>query len=793
MRSFAFWLILISVLVIFAPSAYSLAQLPAAPPSPPAPVATYPSHPPILIDGDANFTAANGVTAGTGTAMDPFLIEGWDINGSTQLYPSPLQIQGTRAHFAIRDVSVHDFPGDGILAGAIELENVSNAQIENVSVSNSSVGLGLDGVTNLLVANSTFVNFYELYAQDVSNSSFEGNAFLQGSWSLHASHDVTVRDNSFGSDLEIWNSLRISVLANGEIPRGVYLVGTDAAEYASHTITPDNLVNGLPIRYYANCAGPALDGVSAGSVIVANCSDVRLTNFHVTGQWSVVQIAILLAFVQGAVVADNVVNVSGTGVRVVSSSDVTVEGNDIANTYGPAIEVDDTQPLVVQDNQLTAFMNRGISLWSSPDAAVLRNNLSQKPGYRIPYYVLTSAVGIESVDSSGAVFAENRFSGLWAGIAAGLSDRMTFRGNTFGSGVIGIDLYSASNATLQANGFHDVGLRIGGAGGRRPTSWDLNVTVTADNLVNGRPLRYYHDCDGLNLDGTDAGQVIVANCTNVQIRRLNISLPVRAVTLLLSQHAIVANNWISGNRTDFPSGPIEGGGIMVEASSNVTLESNHVTTGITSLWSSYVTMRGNDVSARLIGIQVTAGNHTTVTANGIHGSAQGVSLMYVSNASITANQVTANIMGIYVAWTRDVRIFHNNFINNTGAASQLASENITWDDGYPSGGNYWSDYNGTDHCHGVDQSNCTAGDGIGDSPYLIPSDDGSVVDRYPLMMPYVAPQSSSSLSPYVILGVGWGVGGAIAVGVYLVWRHRRRPAPAAVPDVRPDATPPNPP
>jgi hypothetical protein len=58
-----------------------------------------------------------------------------------------------------------------------------------------------------------------------------------------------------------------------------------------------------------------------------------------------------------------------------------------------------------------------------------------------------------------------------------------------------------------------------------------------------------------------------------------------------------------------------------------------------------------------------------------------------------------------------------------------------WDNGYPSGGNYWSDYNGTDLLLGSGQ-NETGSDGIGDTPYVI---DANNRDNYPLMKPYAGP------------------------------------------------------
>jgi len=87
--------------------------------------------------------------------------------------------------------------------------------------------------------------------------------------------------------------------------------------------------------------------------------------------------------------------------------------------------------------------------------------------------------------------------------------------------------------------------------------------------------------------------------------------------------------------------------------------------------------------------------------------------------TIKGNNITKNNYGIHSKYPNDNIIYHNNFINNTYQAYSEASTN-TWDDGYPSGGNYWSNYTGVDLNY----------DGIGDTPYVI---DGDNQDNYPLM------------------------------------------------------------
>jgi parallel beta-helix repeat protein len=77
-------------------------------------------------------------------------------------------------------------------------------------------------------------------------------------------------------------------------------------------------------------------------------------------------------------------------------------------------------------------------------------------------------------------------------------------------------------------------------------------------------------------------------------------------------------------------------------------------------------------------------------------------------------------------------IHHNNFVKNTVQIYVKSSYGNIWDNGYPSGGNYWSDYGGLDQFGGLYQ-NVTGSDGIGDTLYMI---DANNRDNYPLMGPW---------------------------------------------------------
>jgi parallel beta-helix repeat protein len=121
---------------------------------------------------------------------------------------------------------------------------------------------------------------------------------------------------------------------------------------------------------------------------------------------------------------------------------------------------------------------------------------------------------------------------------------------------------------------------------------------------------------------------------------------------------------------------------------------------------------------------------STIYKNIITSNTVGLSLLSGGNI-IYANTISDNDLGIDVTNSANNVIYHNNFANKIENAIVGAANNV-WDNGYPSGGNYWSTYAGIDNKNGPNQ-NLLGSDGIGDTNYTI---SGNNIDNYPLMQPF---------------------------------------------------------
>ena len=147
------------------------------------------------------------------------------------------------------------------------------------------------------------------------------------------------------------------------------------------------------------------------------------------------------------------------------------------------------------------------------------------------------------------------------------------------------------------------------------------------------------------------------------------------------------------------------------------------------------------------GIMVLESNYTRVIGNNASDSpGMGLYLEMANDTLVRDNNFTMNQMyGLYLNFSTDVSIYHNRFIGNLVQAEVGNSTNVAWDNGYPDGGNYWSNYSGSDAFMGPDQD-MNGADGIGDIPFIT---NGSGVDRYPWMaedMNYI-PEFATLLMP----------------------------------------------
>jgi parallel beta-helix repeat protein len=178
-------------------------------------------------------------------------------------------------------------------------------------------------------------------------------------------------------------------------------------------------------------------------------------------------------------------------------------------------------------------------------------------------------------------------------------------------------------------------------------------------------------------------------------------------------------------------------GIYLDSASYTTVCFNEITTndldGIGLRDSTNNRISWNNIMANNwfgIGVYYSSGN--TFDGNNMTGNYDGIDLYDSANNVLLGNRIAANNhygLGLYASSSN--LIFHNNFENNERQIFTESSVN-SWDNGYPNGGNFWSDFAALDLFSGPYQ-NLSNADNISDTPYILAENNK---DRYPLMKPF---------------------------------------------------------
>ncbi len=192
-----------------------------------------------------------------------------------------------------------------------------------------------------------------------------------------------------------------------------------------------------------------------------------------------------------------------------------------------------------------------------------------------------------------------------------------------------------------------------------------------------------------------------------------------------------------------------GGGLSLYSDSYISVDSNRAWSGVVGLSvgnSNHIILSNNVVFSNKDGIDAQNCLDLNITRNAIFSNTgRGIYITGISQQNtltptqITQNTLVLNALGIQLDQVHGVHVNQNNMVNNTAQASDPILAQNAWDNNYPNGGNFWSDYQGVDNCSGPSQNICSGSDGIGDTAYNITTD---VADRYPLVSPVQPPVNS---------------------------------------------------
>jgi parallel beta-helix repeat protein len=290
---------------------------------------------------------------------------------------------------------------------------------------------------------------------------------------------------------------------------------------------------------------------------------------------------------------------------------------------------------------------------------------------------------------------------------------------------------------------------------------DSTACVITNNTVfnnrgQGPPNMVIHEGHGIGL--ISSSNCIIANNTVLSNSAYGIALFQASNNVIMGNrcdrnrdYQIIlgtdsCNNTITENSL---SGSVYGHGIYIFTRSNNNVVTKNVifnnsNAGINLLSAHYNLiadniLKSNSGGGLWIGSILSASNgniiaNNTVTSN----QRRGIEVSGDENVIIN-NTVTGNEEGIYISGGAGNRIYHNHLNNRKNAYD---GELNIWDNGYPSGGNYWSDYPGSDIYIGVGQDE-PGNDSIGDTPYII---DGNSRDNFPFICIYIPPISISNVS-----------------------------------------------
>ncbi|TFF90707.1 MAG: hypothetical protein EU548_01620, partial [Promethearchaeota archaeon] len=347
------------------------------------------------------------------------------------------------------------------------------------------------------------------------NTAYGGQVYVYGN-----NHSVV--NNKIYSGL-FSSGGNLTFLNNKMYGCGIEISGS-LEECTSNNIDLSNSVNGLPLYYYANETD--LENINfsyagnPGQIVLAYCEDSVIEDLMISNTSS----AILLVRCQNIFIKNCNLTKNEYGIFLRGCLYIDITQNNITNNYY-GIFLDGTQYNYnvdhnhIYENTISNNSDIGIYIKGIANYNRIENNTINHNSDGIILYGGTGAMAFQ--DCTDNYITNN-----------------TLRFNTnygiYINPILSFDPYDFFNYVSKNN---MIGAGIGIDGDITRLS---ELTISTDNMVNGKPVYYYKDWNYFT-SATDCGQVILMNCKHSKVKGLNTSYTSVGVLLFKCENITVSN------------------------------------------------------------------------------------------------------------------------------------------------------------------------------------------------------------------------------------------------------------
>ena len=523
----------------------------------------------------------------------------------------------------------------------------------------SGAGVYLSGIRNVTIKNMQVRSFsYGVYISESSNINVTGNTItdsgVHGIYLYSCIDNNCIFDNnitvSAENGIELIYSLNSNIFGNNIVDNeaGIYIRSSTHNQVYENNVTDNG-------------------GVQVGGGIWLDRADFNTIsgNNIMASTWHSVQ---LERASNNTISGNEILAGTNRAIYVDTYSDYNnITGNNIVDNY-KGVEIGGSSHYTIISGNNMTLNGEGIYARYSDYNSIFGNNITDNG----------SGILLSDSSSNNTIYG-NTIINSGNSITLGSSNNNIY-GNIITDGNAGISIQHSSNNTLRNNTMTNNRYNFLIMSYSLPNFFN---DVDDSNTVDDKPIYYLIDRHDSAIP-SNAGCVILVNCTNISIQNVNVSHNWQGVVFAYTTNAMIAESNITNTQYC----------IRLLNSSNCHINENYLSIFI------------------------------------------GIQLEYSSNNTIYGNTITGcgNFGSVGIVESYDNTFYGNNFTDNYFHVYSDTDSLNNWDKGYDDGGNYWDDFKDrypyVEDTHSGPGQNEPGSDGYWDEPYTVKGDN---IDHYPVV------------------------------------------------------------